>query len=129
MINQITENMWCELEKLFEPVIKEIIDWNNEIVHSLGKSQNEAFALRVFLTFMKSSQGGEIVITIDVKNNIDYLIVESDISDDEGNFIAEGPSIKGLLTENDTTEWFDEFSQFINDNDALLKNAIDNLDQ
>lgn len=130
MIDRLIDNLWQKLQGAFEPLIALIMPLDKNLTHAISRSNNDAFPIRANLSFMKSRDSEEIAITVDVRIKGDQLMIESDISSDDGRIIAEGPSavlkpVNGYdISDTELKRWVGEFETFLNNNQEVLKAEI-----
>lgn len=130
MIDNLTEDLWHRLQEIFDALIIAIEPMSLGVKHTAGKSSSSTFPLRAYLSFMKSKNGDEIALTVDVRCKGIQLFIESDISNDEGIIIAEGPAMtitkKAVLSISgiEIQKWIIEFESFLQANSELLKDEL-----
>lgn len=127
MRDKSAENLWQELQAVFERTVVFVGSLDRNLKHTIGRSSNEAFPMRAYLSVMKSGTGEEIAIAVDVKASNGFLVIESDISCDDGSIVAEGPTavlkkvVAVNLSETEIMNWIGAFEQFLTDNQEVLK--------
>jgi hypothetical protein len=93
---------------------------------------SDNFVFHANSSFLKNRHGSEINIGISVNDSDGILDVESDIADDSGRIISEGPSLRIRLTnwmsiESECDAWVKEFDDFLSDNFDIIVNEIKKL--
>ncbi len=100
----------------------------------IGRSSNSTFPLRAYLTILRNNHGGELSITVDIKNREDGLLIESDVVGEDGVIIADGPSLElyGNLSapsiQAKVDEWFESFDRLFIEKNTEIEAAIINLE-
>lgn len=85
------------------------------------------YALRAYLTFMVDSQSDEISVSVDIKTLENGVNIESDICDDEGEILFEGPKYDGEFTEEALSSWLLDYRVFLSDKSEFLIKKIAEL--
>lgn len=132
-IDTLVEEFWKKLEKILHLLAVQLLYNYTDFKYHVGKSSNNAFLLRVYLSILKSNEGDELSISIDVKKSKDGLLIESDVVGEEGVIIADGPSLElyGDLSSPSVIikieEWFELFERMLADKSKDIDEAIKNL--
>ena len=128
MIDEQKEYLWNLLHKELESLVSVIKSCDSNIYSEIRKTNNEVFPLRVYLSFLKDIKNGdEIVVSVDLKGASEVIRIDSDVSGNEGQIIADGPSFEGVLTKENIDTWILEFSAFLKSNCQVIKSNINEL--
>lgn len=128
MNENLTDFLWVRLQLLFVSLIEYVCSSKDDFIHNVGKSDNDAFPLRAYLTFMRDKNGVEIAVTVDVINRNGSYFIEADICSEDGFILAEGPSVELIeLTEKVLTSWLEEYEAFLKLNQCLVKEKVTEL--
>lgn len=128
----LIENFWFRLHPVLERLADKVVESNAGLTYAVGRSENDTFLLRAYLSFCTHGDGDEIAITVDVKADHNLLTVISDICADDGFIVATGPSLSVACqayqpgSSDELDAWFNEFEQFLRDTEVqILKMASD----
>ncbi len=129
MNENLTEFLWVRLQSLFVSLIQYVCSSKDDFIHNVGKSSNDAFPLRAYLTFMKDKNGDEIAVTVDVVNRNGNYFFEADICGEDGLILAEGPSAEMMeITEKELSSWLEEYESFLKSSQSLVKEKAAELE-
>ena len=132
-MDHIIEDFWKRLRGVLELLALRIATLDSSLTHSIGKSSNSAFPLKAYLTFLKSSDGEEISVIVDLKKCEGGHLIEADIIGEDGKIIADGPTLKlpSVLDkrsiQNEIDGWFLKFEDVVADKSGSLKDAISRM--
>jgi hypothetical protein len=132
-MEMLVEEFWKKLEGNLQLLAAQLLAGHEVHRFQIGNSRNSAFPLRAFLTILKSNDGDELSITVDIKSIKDGLLIESDVVGEEGIVIADGPSLElhGDLSSSavqvKVDEWFASFDRLFIDRSSDVDNAIKSL--
>lgn len=87
----IVSDFWGKLENVLQSIAVQLLAKHPGFKFHIGTSENSAFPLRAYLSILKSNDGDELSITVDIKNREDGLLIESDVVGEEGVIVADGP--------------------------------------
>lgn len=128
----LVERFWMRLEGVLQLLASRLLAEYPDFKFQIGASSNKAFPLRAHLTILRSNEGEELSITVDIKCLDNGLSIESDVVGEEGLIVADGPSLKldedmsGLVVQLKVDEWFESFEQLfvqkLKDIDAAIRN-------
>jgi hypothetical protein len=96
------------------------------LVRDLGHTANDAYLLRGYLAFRRSSDGDEVAITVDIQNDSQQMTITSDACTDDGRVVAAGPSVALQLSDSERSveialsDWLHEFEQFLLKNESAV---------
>ena len=129
MDKRTIDDLWLRIQKILEPLIASVSSFDNQVSYRTGTSENDAFPMKAFLSFMKSKQGDEIAVTVTIKTRQHRWIIESDICRDDGVVFAQGPT-KVFKSNDDSTQlqWLNDFERFIKSNEGLVKTQVQKID-
>jgi hypothetical protein len=129
----LVKNFWKELKYVLQLLAAQLLAGHADFKFHIGSSSNSVFPLRAYLTILKSNEGNELSITVDIKNLEDGLLIESDVVGEEGVIVADGPSLelRGDLSKPATQvkidEWFKSFDLLIEEKSSDIETSIKNL--
>lgn len=106
-----TRDVCQKLTSVLDAFLIEIMPLGEDIKHSLNCYSNSAFPLRGYLAFIKSRDGDEIAITINIQKKGEQLIICSDIAGDNGTIVSDGPSL--ILPNLDDDNFDVEFNKWL----------------
>lgn len=122
MNENLVEFLWVRLQPLFVSLVEFVCNSKDDFIHNIGKSSNAAFPLRAYLTFMRDKNGDEISVTVDVVNRDGVFFIETDICGDDGQILADGPTIQMIEpTEKDLASWLEEYETFLMSQQSMVK--------
>lgn len=133
-IKVLVNNFWEKLEHDLQLLAGQLLVRHTGFKFHIGSSRNNSFLLRAYLSILRSKEGDELSITIDIKNQRCGLLIESDVVGGEGVIVADGPSLKlhGDLSassvQGQIDEWFVSFNRLFVDKSADIETAIKNLE-
>ncbi|MDX5405750.1 MAG: hypothetical protein LPK11_01745 [Chromatiaceae bacterium] len=129
MNENLTKFLWVRLQSLFVSLIQYVCSSKDDFIHNVGKSSNDAFPLRAYLTIMKDKNGNEISVTVDVVNRNGSYFIEADICGEDGLILAEGPSAEMIeLSEKELSSWLEEYESFLKYSQSLVKEKAAELE-
>tara|TARA_B100001964_G_C13673410_1_gene354370 strand:- start:99 stop:500 length:402 start_codon:yes stop_codon:yes gene_type:complete len=132
-MNVIIENFWQRLEGILQRLPSQLLGKRVGYKFLVGRSNNDSFPLRAYLTFLKNDDGDELAITVDIKNIENGVRIESDIVAEDGLIVADGPTLEmlGDLSEPSVQAnielWFEEFQTLLQEKSHDISEAIDAL--
>lgn len=102
------------------------------IICEVGQYPNEAYLLRSFVSLRADNNGDELALTVDItRPRNDTILVESDVSLDNGTIIATGPSIELSATNPDAAEaailWSKKFDEFLENSTPGLVQVLSEM--
>ncbi len=125
---------WKKLQGVLRLLAEHILGEQTGFKFHIGRSSNSMFPLRAYLTILRSNNGDELSITVDIKNRENGLLIESDVIGEEGVIIADGPSLElhGDLSDPSIqvkiNEWFESFDRLFIEKYIDIETAIRNLE-
>jgi hypothetical protein len=129
----VVEALWLRLQPILTGFAERLVAADPILIRNLGRTANDAFPLRAYLTFMRHPNGDEVAITVDVGSDGQRLTLESDVCTDQGRIIAVGPSTSIDLSENPSRiedgihGWLRAFEEFLMVNEAATASAVSQL--
>ncbi len=120
-----------KLKSVFEALNEDLMQ-GSEITPKINSNANDYFPLRVYMSFIKSSEGEEIAICVSIQNRDNQVFIDSDISKDNGEIIINGPSsllpnIGDVDFELRFSKWLKAFEHFLGDKKHILEIEISKL--
>lgn len=129
----LIDEFWKKLEGVLQLLAAQLLTGHTGFKFHIGNSSNNVFPLRAYLTILRSNDGDELSVTVDIKSLGDGLLIESDVVGEEGVIIAEGPSLelRGDLADASVQvkidEWFESFERLFIEKSNDVITAIENL--
>jgi hypothetical protein len=129
----LVKNFWKQLEGVLQLLAAQLLAGHADFKFNIGSSSNSVFPLRAYLTILRSNDGDELAITVDIKSLEDGLLIESDVVGEEGAIIADGPSLElhgdlsGPTSQAMIDEWFKSFNRLIEEKSSDIETAIKSL--
>ena len=128
-MNIIAKDLWVKIQRLLEAFAEKITQIDPSLISKVGNTTNDAFFVSGYLSFIRHADGDEIAISIDAQTNGEQLTIDSDVCADNGQIIAQGPTAKISLSDNQPNlkaaldDWLDEFGRFLqNVEPTVIKN-------
>ncbi|OUS24653.1 hypothetical protein A9Q99_24105 [Gammaproteobacteria bacterium 45_16_T64] len=131
-MEKLIAEFWKKLESILQSIATQLLAGHSGFKFRIGNSSNLTFPLRAYLTILRSNNGDELSITVDIKSLEDGLLIESDVVGEEGVIVADGPSMElhgdlsSLSVQVQVDEWFNSFDRLFvvksNDVNAAIKN-------
>ena len=90
----LVKDFWIKLEVLLEKVARQLLNGHAGLKFQIGNSSNSAFPLRAYLTILRSNEGEELSVTVDIRIRERGLLIDSDVIGEDGLIIVDGPSLK-----------------------------------
>ena len=124
MIDNVIGDFWESLQKIFGTLEKINSINGDSISPSIGRTANDFFLLRAFIAY--ASENDELSISVDIQSCNDGVIITSDICLENGEIIAEGPTMNlGKLSNEkvitiNLKKWESLFKKFIFDNSEKI---------
>jgi hypothetical protein len=112
----VVEALWLRLHPILTKFADGRAAGDPMLIRNIGRTANDAFPLRAYLTFVRQPNSAEVTITIDVEADGQLLILESGVCTDQG---AVGPSVSVDVSESQSridagiSDWLREFEQFL----------------
>jgi len=125
---------WKKLEGIFQLLASQLLAGHAGFESHIGSSSNSSFPLRAYLTILRSNEGDELSITVDIKNLESGLLIESDVVGEGGVIVADGPSLElygnlfDPVIQVKVDEWFKSFDCLFVEKSADIEAAIKNLE-
>ncbi len=100
-----------------------------------GINSNESYPLRAFISIFKNSQSEELAISIDIKKQNSFFLLEGDVCLQDGTIIAEVPSIQFSGEDTQTKieiqleQWLSDFDKTIIENSKNIAAAIEAIEE
>lgn len=129
----LVKEFWKKLEGILQLLAAQLLAGHVGLKFHIGNSSNSMFPLRAYLTILRSNEGDELSITVDIKSREDRLLIESDIVSEGGVIVADGPSLElhGDLSDPviqvKVDEWFKSFEGLFVEKSTDIEAAIKNL--
>ena len=130
----VVETLWLPLHAALSAFSEKLAMIDPSLICDIGRTKNEAFPLRAYLTFRRSSGNEEVAITVDVQSDGKQMMIESDVCKDDGMVLAAGPFAQIELSEDALglqhalDDWMREFEQFLSDSETEIVAAASRLD-
>lgn len=132
-MDAFVKRFWGKLEGVLQMLAAQLLAGHADFNFLIGNSSNSVFPLRAYLTLLRSNDGDELSITVDIKRRADGLLIESDIVCEEGVVVADGPSLElhgnlsGAEIQTKVDEWFNAFEVLFVEKSTDIEAAIKNL--
>lgn len=132
-IETLVKNFWGKLEGILQLLAAQLLAGDAGFQFHIGNNSNSVFPLRAYLTILRSSEGDELSITVDIKNREGGLLIESDVVGEGGVIVADGPSLElhGDLSAPSVQvridQWFESFDRLFVEKSADIGSAIKKL--
>ena len=120
-----------QLENLLNKFAKELVKDDHSFKYVVGNSTNDAFLLRLYLSFQKKSCEEEVVVSIDIQNQNDLIVINSDACADDGSFIVENIAVsipanaEPIIFDAFLREWSITFEDFLINSSSKIKRAVE----
>jgi len=88
------EILWLRLHAALSAFSEKVAMIEPSLISDLGRTKNDAFPLRAYLAFRRSTGNEEVAIAVDVQSDDKRMMIESDACKDDGTVLAAGPSTK-----------------------------------
>lgn len=130
----LVKDFWKKLEGVLQLLVAQLLAQHTGFKFHIGNSSNSVFPLRAYLTILRSNDGDELSITVDIKRQEDGLLIDSDVVGEEGVIIADGPSLEldGDLSSPSVQvkidEWFESFDSLFVEKSTDIETAIRRLE-
>lgn len=127
------KSFWKKLESALQLLAAQLLAGHAGFKFHIGCSSNSVFLLRAYLTILRSNEGDELSITVDIKSQENGLLIGSDVVGEDGVIVADGPSLElhGDLSdqaiEERVGEWFKSFDRLFVEKSADIEIAIKRL--
>jgi hypothetical protein len=132
-MNFLVEYLWLRLHAMLLELAEKLVRGDPSLLQEIGRTSNEAFLLRGFVSFKRSAEGDEISIAIDVQSTDQQIVIVSDACASDGRIVFDGPSAKiGFSDSVETSEraiddWLYEFEQSLMRNEPKLVEEVSRL--
>jgi len=132
-MDKLLEEAWFRIHKALTEFSMRVALVDPALSPSLGRSENSAFPLRVYLAFKRASGDGELSIAVDVHAAGEHLKIDSDVCFESGEVVAVGPASDILLNANQSAsggameDWLNAFEKFLGDVEATVIEAASRL--
>lgn len=133
MDDLIVEALWVRLQEILAEFAQKLCSADPTLIRSIGRTVNDAFLLRAYLSLRKHEQGDEVAVGVDIRRVDQQLVVESDVCLDDGTVVAAGPSVEVVLVDDDASraaaigDWLREFEKFLKENELVVSKATAKL--
>lgn len=133
MMVNVAEVLWLRLQLILVAFSEKLCAVDPALIRNVGRTSNDVFLLRGYLTFSRHAQGDEVAITVDVLGEDQQIKIESDACTDDGSVIAAGPSVAVSLMESRSNaelaigDWLHKFERFLAENESAVATAIAHL--
>lgn len=130
----LVKGFWKKLEGILQLLAAQLLAGHAGFKFHIGNSSNSVFPLRAYLSILRSNEGDELSITVDIKSREGGLLIESDVVGEEGVIVADGPSLElhGDLSAPSVQvridEWFESFDRLFVEKSTDIETAIKKLE-
>lgn len=118
-MDERVEPLWIRLHPLLDVFARQVAESHPGLRARVDGSANDVFLLRAHAAFIKSNNGDEIAISVDVIPKGAAIGITSDLCMDKGEILAVGPGAEIPLSEISslaaTSDWLRRFRQFLSD--------------
>jgi hypothetical protein len=129
----VAEAIWLRLHVVLTAFADQLAAADSALISDLGRSANDTFLLRAYLSFRRHNDGNEVAITVDVQSKGQQLTIESDACSDDGKVIASGPSAAIPLStipsnvDSAIDDWLCEFDRWLLVSELAIAKAASRL--
>lgn len=126
-------NFWEKLNERLSSFVDSLSLKQKGYQFYIGRSENENFPLRGYLSITKSKDSDELSIVVDVKSKADRVLIESGIYLEDGVIVDEGPKLTSCVLNFEDIDvqeiemWFKEFDNFLIKNFSKVKEEVELL--
>jgi len=116
--SEFASNVWSQIEGPLTRAVTEAAAFDKQLMFHVGQSTNAAFPMRAYATLRKAPNLREFAITVDLDHRDGALRLSADACFDDGELIAEGPSlsmvdIDAAEVEHLLDSWLVELREFL----------------
>lgn len=132
-MDKLINELWKRLESVFNSFANQLKTEYADHHFFIGHSRNNAFPLRAYLTVLSRKDSDELSITVDIRILDRQLVIESDISGEDGAIHVQGPSLvltdvfSDPSTQAKVNDWINAFERMLSENLTKIKAAVDDL--
>jgi hypothetical protein len=130
----MVETLWLRVHAALSAFSGKVAMIDPSLISDIGRTKNDAFALRAYLALRRSAGNEEVAITVDVQSDKERMTIESDACKDDGTVLAVGPSAEIQLSGDDQIaqhaldRWAREFDQFLSATETEIVTAAARLE-
>lgn len=132
-MDALVKSFWIRLEGVLQLLATQLLTSQTGFQFHIGSTCNSSFPLRAYLTILRSRDGDELAITVDIKSLEAGLLIESDVVGEDGVLVADGPTLELLRglpessIQHSVEEWFKLFDRLFIEKYADIEAAINSL--
>lgn len=125
--DELGDAIWPRLQVVLSEFARRSLAADPTLRHQVARTRNEAFPLRAYLALSRRTDGDEVAIIVDIKNNGERVAVTSDACTDGGRVLADGPcatvalSASHLDVEAALSSWLADFERFLLRSESLIR--------